>query len=231
MVNNKSIIITGSNGLIGSYLSNKLSKHYNVLGVDKVDLDLTECKSVNYFMHNTKASVLINCFGLNHHIVRMEKGKKLNGKNYEAKVTSFAEYCHVNIVSLFSVCKHFIDTRDNGIIVNLSSIYGVVSPNPVLYPDGGHKSHGYSASKAAVIALTRQLAVENSHGFRINAIVLGGIENNQPVSFKKRYSDLCPMMRMMKLEEILPAINFLIDEKNTYMTGSIVTVDGGWTAI
>ena len=60
--------------------------------------------------------------------------------------------------------------------------------------------------------------------------MLGGVESGQDDNFKARYSEHVPLQRMMKKDEIHGLIEYLCSAKSKYMTGSIITADGGWTA-
>ena len=77
--------------------------------------------------------------------------------------------------------------------------------------------------------LTKYLAV-HAPKFNINCIVPGGIENKQPLAFKKKYIKDLPASRMMKKSEILGLVNFLLSKESTYCTGSEFFIDGGWNA-
>ena len=136
----------------------------------------------------------------------------------------------VNSVALFSVCREFARNEEAKGIVNISSIYGIVSPLPFIYDDT-EKHIGYSLSKAAVIQLTRHLATHLAPRMRVNCIVLGGVEDKQGSEFKTKYNSHVPMKRMMKRDEINGLIEYLCSDKSTYMTGSIVIIDGGWTSV
>ena len=132
-------------------------------------------------------------------------------------------------MSLFSVCREFARNSKIGAIVNFSSTYGLVSPNPALY-DGFHKDIGYGISKAGVINLTKYLSVHLAPQIRVNSIVPGGIKLNQNKTFVKNYSKLTPMKRMMKKTELNELIDYLCSKKSNYVTGSTIVADGGYTA-
>jgi len=105
----------------------------------------------------------------------------------------------------------------------------MVSPYPSLY-EKTEKHIGYSISKAAVNQLTKHLATHLAPRIRVNCIVLGGVADDQDTDFKNRYNQHVPMARMMNRNEISGLIEYLCSDKSTYMTGSIITIDGGWTA-
>lgn len=222
----KRMIITGSEGIIGSAVSQYMEKSY---AIQKLSLrfghDLTNEEFVrNYFSQN-KAEYLVNCFALSDHIDAAKKNETL----FDVSLASINEYLLVNVVALFSVCREFAKNDEAKGIVNISSIYGVVSPIPSLYKNT-EKHIGYSLSKAAVIQLTRHLATHLAPRIRVNCIVPGGVVDRQSSEFKAQYSAYVPMKRMMKRDEINGLIEYLCSDKSIYMTGSIINVDGGWTA-
>jgi NAD(P)-dependent dehydrogenase (short-subunit alcohol dehydrogenase family) len=126
--------------------------------------------------------------------------------------------------------------QGRGNIVNIASIYGVVGPDQRLY-DGseylGHKIStpaAYSASKAALVGLTRHLATTwGPRGIRVNAVTPGGIESGQNERFQKNYASRVPLGRMAAVEEVAEAVLFLISENSRYMNGHNLVVDGGFS--
>ena len=220
------VIITGSNGLIGSDLVNNMKANYKI---NKLSLslghDLTEEDFVkDYFSHND-AEYLVNCFGYNDHV---EKTKNKEGI-LDVTLESINKYLMVNVLALFSVCREFAKNSKAKGIVNISSIYGQVSPKKALY-EKSEKHIGYSISKAAVNQMTRHLATHLAPKIRVNCISLGGIEPRQGSAFIKKYSQEVPMRRMMKTDEVFGIINYICSDKSTYTTGSIINIDGGWTS-
>ena len=119
---------------------------------------------------------------------------------------------------------------ENSSIINFSSTYGILSPKHFIYPEGFTKHIGYSITKSGVIGLTQYLSTYLAPKIRVNAIVPGGVENNQSTEFIKQYSALTPMGRMMKKEEIIGLVKYLASDDSLYTTGSILKVDGGWSA-
>lgn len=77
--------------------------------------------------------------------------------------------------------------------------------------------------------MTKYLAVHLAPEIRVNCIVPGGVLQNQDLMFIKKYSKLTPMKRMMKKNELNGLLDFLCNEKSSYMTGSIIFMDGGYT--
>ncbi|MCA9396596.1 MAG: SDR family oxidoreductase [Candidatus Omnitrophica bacterium] len=117
-------------------------------------------------------------------------------------------------------------------IINIASMYGVVSANPSIYKDSGWNSPcSYAASKGGLIQLTKYLSVHlASKGVRVNAISPGGVFNDHEPEFVKNYSEKTPMNRMLNRDELMGAIVYLSSDASSYVTGQNILVDGGWTA-
>ena len=126
------------------------------------------------------------------------------------------------------MCREFARNNQSGSKVNFSATTGIVSARPDLY-NGGHKHPAYSISKAGVINLTKFLATHFAPKIRVNCIAPGGVEFDQDEKFKIAYSSLTPMKRMMRKNELNKLVEFLCSSDSSYMTGSTVVVDGGWT--
>ena len=89
----------------------------------------------------------------------------------------------------------------------------------------------YSASKGGVVSLSRYLAVYLAEkNIRVNCISPHGINNEQSEDFVRRFSTLSPMSRLSNPEETSYPIIFLLSDASTYITGSNLIVDGGWTS-
>lgn len=132
------------------------------------------------------------------------------------------------------VCRQMLQ-QGFGNIINVASTYSVVAPNQSLYDYGegvsNFKPVDYIASKSFIPNFTRYLATFYAKdGIRCNAIVPHGIFNNHPEPFLKNWSRLSPMGRMCNREELNGPFTFLVSDASSYMTGSILNVDGGWTA-
>lgn len=146
----------------------------------------------------------------------------------------------VNLKGTFNCIKAFALTTsanlNNRSIINVGSIYGLVSPDFRIYDFGDRRSSEiYGATKAGLIQISKYFAVELAPiGIRVNTISPGGIFNpNEPQApeFVKRYSLKTPLNRMAKTAEIANAFLFLTSDAATYITGHNLIVDGGYTAI
>lgn len=114
-------------------------------------------------------------------------------------------------------------------VINISSIYGMVPYNPTLDENKGRFPIQYSVAKAAVIHLTRELAIRFRKKVRVNCISYGGIEGRADQAFKERYGKLTPSGHMLTTGELTSAVDFLLSDGSSAVVGQNIVVDGGWT--
>jgi NAD(P)-dependent dehydrogenase (short-subunit alcohol dehydrogenase family) len=153
---------------------------------------------------------------------------------------SFDAVLDVNVKGSFLCCQVIggaMAREGRGSIVNVSSIYGLLSPVQDLYAfrraqgETFVKPVAYSVSKSAIFNLTRYLATYwAKSGVRVNTLTLGGVWNDQPPEFLEAYSARVPLGRMLEASEALGAVVFLASDASSYVTGANLIVDGGWSA-
>ncbi len=140
----------------------------------------------------------------------------------------------VNLTAAFDLSKGLLPllrASKGGSIVNIASIYGLQGPDWSLY-EGTSMGNpaAYAASKGGLIQLTRWLATTIAPEVRVNAIAPGGIFRNQPEEFVKRYEGKTPLGRMANEEDFRGAIAYLSSDLSRYVTGQVLSVDGGWNS-
>lgn len=123
--------------------------------------------------------------------------------------------------------------RGGGAIVNLGSIYGCGGPDFRIYEGTQMTSApAYSAIKAGIANYSRYLASYwGRHGVRVNVICPGGVFDHQHPSFVKAYESRTPLGRMAAPPDVAGPVAFLTTDAAAYITGAVIPVDGGWTAI
>lgn len=156
-------------------------------------------------------------------------------------IATWREVMSVNIDGMFLMAQAagrvMVAGGRGGSVIQTSSIYGLVGPDARIY-EGSDYLGGpintpavYSASKAAVIGLTRWLATHwAKDNIRVNALVPGGVGSGQNGVFGDLYAKRVPMGRMATADEIVGPMLFLASPAARYVTGQVLAADGGWTA-
>lgn len=168
---------------------------------------------------------------------------EVSGPFEEFPLAVFREVVDVNLVGTFlmtqAVGARMRRAGGTGSIVNVGSIYGIVSPVQDIYAYRAEttgtpfvKPVAYSAAKSGIYNLTRYCATYWArHGIRVNTLTPSGVERDtQDATFKANYTARIPIGRMARADEFNGAVVFLISAASTYMTGANLVVDGGWTA-
>ncbi len=264
----KLVLITGGQGDLGSEyvrtlvlagakvaifdISKKVNPKVEALinqgySIKNFCLDITNKKSVQTaFLKLIESfkdtpTILINNAGLSSH---PSGSADENGifEKYPEEVWDAMLDSHLKgafIVSQVFIEKYRAANKKEGSIINISSIYGVVSPEQSLYDfrrqrgEKYYKPIGYSVAKSGMLNFTRWLAEYSAYeqlGLRVNTLVLGGVYALQDPLFVKEYKKRTMLDRMATNKDFNGAILFLASKASEYMTGSIITIDGGWTA-
>lgn len=241
---NKVIIVTGGNGLLGSRIINDIKKEGGIAinaelnVINSKDLSLIDCDITN----ETSIRIMIDKI--------LQKYEKIDGlvnnayprttdwsdKFENIKYASWKSNVDMQMNSIFLLCQttlNHMKSNKSGSIVNLASIYGVIGPDFSLYEDTEMTMPAaYSAIKGGVINFTRYLAsYYGNSNIRVNCVSPGGVFNNQNSNFVKKYETKVPMKRMALPEDIAPCVSFLLSDSSSYITGQNIIIDGGLTIL
>jgi NAD(P)-dependent dehydrogenase (short-subunit alcohol dehydrogenase family) len=204
--------------------------------------DITEKNCVqetleDILKHHQHVDVLINNAAIN---PKIESGDQHFSRFENYASDQWMKEINVGLTGAFLCAQAFgsvMAKRKKGVIINVASDLGLIAPNQSLYKEEGLpddrqpvKPITYSVIKHGLIGLTRYIATYwADQGIRCNALAPGGVFNGQDEVFVKRIQDLIPMRRMANADEYKSSIVFLASDASSYMTGSVLVVDGGRT--
>lgn len=252
------VLITGGAGHLGRVMAEALAElGAAIIILDRPDAQFGDIQSV--LMHKWNAScVCIECDleseeernraiqevksdgkGLNCVINNAAFGgtTALEGWVTQFEAQSLATWrraLEVNLTAPFHFSQAFtpeLRAARGGNIINITSIYGELGPDWRLYQDTemGNPA-AYGASKGGLAQLTRWLATTLGPDIRVNAISPGGVFRNQAEAFVKRYVSKTPLNRMATVDDLLGVVAYLASDQSAYVSGQIISVDGGWSA-
>ena len=255
----KVAIITGGGGLLATEHAIALSEHgaKTVLAdfnLDKCNqavkrlkkdndiettakfCDVTKKESWESLLRETikefgKVDILVNNAGF----TNQSKSANFDATFENFPLEDWNAIMNVNLTGTFLGCqvigKHMIEAG-KGSIINIASLYGVVSPNHKIYPGTGiSQPVAYSVSKHGVISLTKYLAtLWAEKGVKVNSLTPGGIFNDHEGLFVERFNQLNPIGRMSLKTELRGGIVYLASDASSHVIGHNLIIDGGWTA-
>jgi len=149
-------------------------------------------------------------------------------RTYASSVTAAFEAVRAALPAL----KEAVAQRGEASVINVASMYAAVAPDFRLYdtPEGQSPFH-YGPAKAGLVQLSRHLAAElGPHRIRVNALVPGPFPNQPESQFGARLASRTMLGRFGRPAEIAGPLVFLASPASSFITGSALTVDGGWTA-
>ncbi|MFH0920128.1 MAG: SDR family oxidoreductase [Fibrobacterota bacterium] len=259
-LNNKVALLTGASGHLGREMAHALCEAGAAVIITArksapLQALATELRSCGYAAEPMAGDITSDLF-----ITKLlAKAKALHGKlnvivnnaysgrpgTVEGSTKSDFENAHqMNVWSPFLLVqkarlllkKGALSGKSASSVINIASMYGVVSPDPLIYGNSGSNNPPYyGAAKAGMIQLTRYLACHLANDtIRVNSISPGPFPPQDTKKTKPAFHKaLCkknPMGRIGRAEELKGAVVYLASEASSYVTGANIAVDGGWTA-
>lgn len=201
------------------------------LKVKWMPLDITDINSIKSCINKIveeykRIDIWVNC--------AYPRTDDWSAKFEDTKYESWKKNVDMHMNGHFLCCQQIakqMKKQRKGSIINFGSIYAIVAPDFSIYKGTNMTMPAaYSAIKGGIINFTRYLATYYAkYGIRVNAVCPGGIFDNQPQTFVKKYEKRTPLGRMGKPEELAGPVIFLASDASSYVTGHILMVDGGWT--
>lgn len=247
----ESVLITGINGPMGRVIAGELRKSgWNILGTDRhaspdssLAVDRLLYFSANLEIPEEVVSVaewsLQNSHGAISLVNNAAFTTEANSYDYavrlpEQSLNSFEKALKVNLTAPFILTQALAPRmleHSSASVVNITSTYGLVGPQPSIYENVDFfNSAGYAASKGGLHQLTKYFATILAPQVRVNSVAPGGVERGHSKDFVSRYVALTPLARMNSELDVANAVNFLLSSKASYITGQSISVDGGWTS-
>ncbi len=237
------VVLADNNKALTEIRRAELSRAFPASQFLIIHLDITDESSADNAVKQTveafgRLDVLINNAAIDAKFDSQNRGKVNPSRFENYPITLLRKSVEVNltgtVIMTQAACRQMLK-QGTGNIINVASTYSLVSPNQNLYDFGGgvknFKPVDYIASKSFIPNFTRYIATFYSkENIRCNAIVPHGIFNDHPEEFLVNFSKMSPLGRMCEREELNGPFTFLASDASSYMTGSVLIVDGGWTA-
>lgn len=218
----KTILLTGASRGIGKAIYKKLENNYIIIAPARKELDLLNNKSIEAFIERNKKleiDIIINNAGINF----PQWIEEITDENMENTI-------QINLIAPIRLIRGFVGNMKKnkwGRIINISSAFGIVARG---------KQVLYSSTKHGINGMTKALALELAqHNILVNSVCPGFTKTDLVVKTNTREKitllekDI-PLGRLAEPSEIANLIEFLVSDKNTYMTGSCIVIDGGFTS-
>lgn len=252
MLNEKVVIVTGGAGLIGSKIARAIvEQHGQVVladvakekgqdiaselgGDDKaifVQTDITKPEEIDRLINETLSR--FNKLDASVHFAYPRSigwGTPFEDLKPEFLAEDLFNQLGGAILFSKSIMEYYLN-QGHGNLIHVSSIQGFAAPKFEHY-EGTHMTSPieYSAIKSGVIAITQWLAkYYKNRCIRVNCVSPGGILDQQPQSFLKKYRDSCTSKGMLDAEDVVGSVLFLLSQQSKYINGQNIVVDDGWS--
>jgi 3-oxoacyl-[acyl-carrier protein] reductase len=215
----RTALITGSTGGIGNSLVSSLKENLNVISPTRKELDLSSNSSISDYISSLDVpiDIIVNCAGIHK-----------AGNCEDLTVHDFQNILQINLIAPFQIISGLVKgmkERKYGRILNISSIWSIVSKE---------KRSIYSASKSGLDGLTRTLALELApFNILVNSVAPGYVNTDMIHQYNskkelEKIKEIIPLKRFAEPREIAELVKFLSSENNSYITGQIIPIDGGY---
>jgi NAD(P)-dependent dehydrogenase (short-subunit alcohol dehydrogenase family) len=249
-IKEKVIVVTGGAGLIGQSFVKSIVQNGGIAVIADIDIEAAELLAKNYAGRaetiyldiTSKESItsLINNLEHRHgHINAVVNNAYPHNANYGRKLedVSYVDFCeniNMHLGGYFLIAQQFciaFKRQGYGNIVNMSSIYGSMTPRFEIYKGTSMTMPvEYAAIKAAIEQLTRYFAqYYKGDGIRINSLSPGGILASQPKVFVENYNKYCGLKGMLATNDLLGGLMFLLSDDSKFMTGQNLMIDDGFS--
>lgn len=242
----KRVIITGGTGLLGEELvSRLLGDGYDVIATtskhEKVDKTMDKFPSLivkhvdfNNDTHIENFEKYIGSIGKVDFFINNARSLNfLKTDNHGlCSIDNLMSEFKINVAVPMRLCNFLIKSKIiPSSIINISSQYGSIVPNPLLYDNLSEMSPiQYNVSKAALDKLTKELAVRlASYNTRVNGIAYGGIKGRASHAFVRKYEALASHSSMLNLHECYGPLRWLMSDDSRIINGEIITANKGWS--
>ena len=209
---------------------NELSDEFSSAKLMLNTLDLTSPEDIGTVLkesveHFGSVTALVNA--------AYPRNKQYGRRFFDVEYADFCENLDLNVGTTFSTSQIFaqyFQEQQQGNIINLGSIYGVMAPDFDIYPDSMSMPVEYAAIKSAVIHLTKYMAqLLRKDGVRVNCISPGGILDSQPEAFLESYNAKCGQQGMLNSEHLDSTLLYLLSPNSNAVTGQNIVVDDGFS--
>lgn len=242
----KKILLTGSNGNLAKEIIKSSISDFEIIGFDIQEenynntnryyqVDLSNEFRIKEFYTTLKELELIPDVIINN--AALDSVPSTDVSNPYWNISKFSDFFEVNVKGpalLFTlISSYWVENKIKGQVINISSIYAEVSPDPNLYPKGFIKDVNYGASKAAFTNIFKQFAVIFSkNNITINFIELGGVEaKNHDKVFRSKYLKRVPDTSFVKIENLSKLILILLELEKGGINGATIRMDSGYNLI
>jgi len=251
MFDDKVIVVLGAAGLIGS----KIVESFSSLNATVViaDIDFNKCTEISNSLNGQNVlpleidilstqkiakniKIIEKQFGKIDVVINTAYPKSKNFRKdiFSIKYEEFNEDINIHLGGFFNVMQQFslfFKKQGYGNIINLASIYGVITPKFEIYNGTNMGVPAvYVAAKSSIISLTKYFAkLLKGYQIRVNCISPGGIFDCQDKKFIKQYESHCLNKGMLELRDIIGTVNFLSGDGSKYINGTNIVIDDGFT--